>query len=86
MPPCHHNCILRDIQKINTGQLYDLNQVRDDLEDLFHHEPARLHEIMEKIQIVNEKLREKLARAHHLIYCIENGCDVCYPENGVLFE
>ena len=24
MSPCHHNCILRNIQKINKGQLYDL--------------------------------------------------------------
>ena len=81
MSPCHHNCILRDIQKMNTSQLYDLNRVRVDLEDLFHHEPARLHEIVEKIPIVNDKLREKLA-----IYCIENGCDVCYPDDGVLFK
>ena len=41
---------------------------------------------MEKTRIVNDKIREKLARARHLIYCIENGCDVCYPDDGVLFE
>ena len=33
-------CTLRDIQKINTGQLCDLNQAREDLEDLCHHEPG----------------------------------------------
>ena len=86
MSPCHHICILRDIQKINTGQLYDLNKVREDLEDLCHQEPARHHEIMEKIQIINEKLRKKLARAHHLIYCIENSCNVCYLDDRVLLE
>ena len=86
MPPCHHDCILRDIQTIKTGQLYDLNQVREDLEDLFHYEPARLHKIVEKIRTVNEKLHEKLARACYLIYCIENGCDVCYPGDRVLFK
>ena len=82
----HHDCIFREIQKINTGQLYDLNQVREDLKDLFHHEPARLHKIMEKIGTVKEKLREKLAMARHLIYCIENSCDVCYPGDGVRYE
>ena len=60
--------------------------MREDFEDLLHHKPARLHEIMEEIRIINEKLLEKLARARHLIYCIENGCDVCYPDDGVLFE
>ena len=79
-------CTLRDIQKINTGQLCDLNQAREDLEDLCHHEPARRQEIMAKLQIINDKLRDKLARARHLIHCIENGCDVCQPDNGVPFE
>ena len=73
-------------QESGQSQLYDLKQVREDLEDLFHHKPARLHEIMEKIRIVNEKLCEKLARARRLIYCVENCCDVCYPDVGVLFE
>ena len=86
MYPCHQNCTLRDIRKINTNQLYDLNQVREDLEDLLHHEPARLQEITEKTRILNDKIREKLARARQLNYCIENGCDVCYPDGRVCFE
>ena len=68
------------------NQLYNLNQVREDLEDLPHHEPARLQEITEKTRILNDKIREKLARARQLNYCIENGCDVCYQDGGVCFE
>ena len=68
------------------SQLNDLNQVRMDLEDILQLEPAHLHEFMEKTRIVNKKIRQKLARARRLIYCIENGCDVCHPDDGVLFE
>ena len=67
MPLCRPDCILLDIQRINTGQLADLNQIREDLEDLFYHEPAGLDNIMAKLRIVNNELREKLARACHLI-------------------
>ena len=86
MNPCYQDCALRNIMNINTNQLYDLNQVREDLEDLLHHEPARLQEITEKSRILNDKLCEKLARARHLNYCIEKGCDVCFPDSGVFFE
>ena len=86
MYPCHQNCTLHDIRKINTSQLYNLNKVREDLEDLLHHEPAQLQEIKEKSRIVNDKIREKLAIARHLNYCIENGWDVCFPDDGVYFE
>ena len=44
------------------------------------------HNIMEKLRIVNNKYREKLARARHLIYCIKNSCDVCYLDDRVPFE
>ena len=86
MYPCHQNCTLRDIQKAIMNQLYNLNQVREDLEDLLHHEPARSQEVTEKTRILNDKIREKLARTRQLNYCIENGCDVCYPDGGVYFE
>ena len=86
MYPCHPNCILRDVQKANTKQLHDLNQVREDLEDLLHHEPSRRQEVAEKTRILNDKLREKLTRTRQLNHCIENGCDVCYPDGGVCFE
>ena len=86
MPQCQQNCTLRDIQKLNTSQLHDLYQVRENLEDLLHHEPARLQEITEKTRFVCDKIREKLTRTRHLTYCIERGCDVCYPDDGVQFE
>ena len=59
MPLRYHNCELRDIMRINTRQLYDLNQVRMDLEDLLFHEPAQRHNIMEKLRIVINKMHEK---------------------------
>ena len=71
--------------RINTRQLYNLNQVSMDLEDLLFHKPAWHHNIMEKLRIVIDKMHDKLARAHHLIYHIMNGCDICY-NNGVLFK
>ena len=86
MNPCYQECALHNIMNINTNQLYDLNQVREDLEDLLHHEPARFQEITEKSRIVNDKIREKLARSRHLIYCIEKGCNTCFPDSGVVFE
>ena len=83
---CHRECALRKIMNIQTNQLNDLNQIREDLEDLLHHEPARFQEIKEKTQVVNEKIREKLARSRQLMYCIEKGCDTCSPDNGVAYE
>ena len=61
-------------------------QAREDLKELGHHEPARRMEIMAKLQTINNILRDKLARARHLLYCIENGCIICHPDNGVSFE
>ena len=86
MSPCYQKCTLRDIQKINTGQLRNLNQTREDLEHLCYHEPAQRQEIMAKLHIINDKLRDKLARARQPIYCIENGCDICHPDHEVPFE
>ena len=83
---CHQECALRKIMSIQTNQLNDLNQIREDLEDLLHHEPARFQEIKGKTQAVNEKIRAKLARSRRLMYCIEKGCDACFPDNGVAYE
>ena len=85
MTQCQQYCTLRDIQKHNTSQLHDLNQVRENLEDLLLHEPSRHQEIDEKTRFVWDKIREKLTRSRQLTYCIERGCDVCYPD-GVKFE
>ena len=59
MLPGH--CTLRNILQINKGQPRDLNQVREDLDDLCYHEPARCREVTAKLNIVNEMLRDKLA-------------------------
>ena len=39
-----------------------------------------------KLPIVNGKIREKLAEARRLILCIEFGCDICHPDQGVAYE
>ena len=70
MSPCHYDCSLGDILLIKKRQLADLNQVRENIDV-----PARYQEVTTKLNIVNGMLRDKLAEAHHLILCIEFGCD-----------
>ena len=41
--------------------------------------PRRLHEVVTKQE-------EKLKDARHLIFCLENGCEVCFPDGGVKYE
>ena len=77
---------LRSILQITTSQLACLNQTRDDLDDLVYHVPARRQEVAEKLGIVNRKIREKLAEARRLILCIEFGCNICHPDQGVAYE
>ena len=31
-------------------------------------------------------IRDKLAEPRHLILCIEYGCDICHPDQGVAYE
>ena len=50
------------------------------------HEPARRQEVTEKLNVVNGMLRDKLAKARRLILCIEFGCDICHPDQGVAYE
>ena len=57
--------------------------MREDLDDLCYHKPARHQEVEAKPSIVNEMLRDTLAEARHLILCIEYGCDMCHPDQGV---
>ena len=85
MPQCHQFCTLREIKKYTTNQLYDLNKIRESLEDLLYHEPGRRLEIEEKSRFICEKIREKLSKSRHITYSIERGCDICY-ENGAKFE
>ena len=86
MPPCHQNCSLRSILQITTSQLAHLNKTRNDLEDLAYHVPARRQEVAEKLGIVNRKIHEKLAEASQLVHCIELGCNLCHPYQGVAYE
>ena len=81
---CHPvpSVIFRKLTQAN----YVTSTKRKKISKTCHHESARRQEIMAKLQIINDKLRDKLARARHLIHCIENGCDVCQPDNGVPFE
>ena len=85
MPQCHQLCTLWEIKKCTTNQLYDLNKVRESLEDLLYHEPGRRLEVEEKSRFFCEQIREKLSKSRHIIYIIERGCDICY-ENGAKFE
>ena len=41
---------------------------------------------MTKLQVVNDMQKEKLKDARHLIFCLENGCKVCFPDGGVKYE
>ena len=41
---------------------------------------------MTKLQVVNDKQEEKLKDTRHLIFCLENGCEVCFPDGGVKYE
>ena len=86
MLPCNYNCSLCDILQINRRQLADLNQVREYLDDLCYHEPTRHQEVAAKLNIVNGMLRDKLAKARHLILCIKFGCYICHPDQGVAYE
>ena len=86
MLPCRQDCSLRNILQINKRQLADHNQAREDLDDMCYHEPARHQEVTAKLNVVNGMLRDKLAGAHRLILCIEFGCDICHPDQGVAYE
>lgn len=39
-----------------------------------------------KLQIINDIQKEKLKDAWHLLSCLEKGCEVCFPDEGVKYE
>ena len=86
MPPCLQDCSLRNILLIKKRQLADLNQAREDLDDLCYHDPTRHQEVTVKLNVINWMLRDKLAEARRLILCIEFSCDICHPDQGVAYE
>ena len=61
-------------------------QLIEDLSDLQHNEPGRLHEVVTKLQIINDVQKEKLKDARHLLSYLEKGCEVCFPDEGVKYE
>ena len=83
---CNNGCLLRSIldETVKKIQLY--NEIKNDLSDLLHNEPARIVERITKIQTKNTVLKEKLKDAQHLLHCLQNGCEVCFPEEGVKYE
>ena len=86
MLPCHYACTLCDFLQIKKRQLADLNQVREDLDDLCYHKPNRRQKVTAKLNIVNEMIHDKLDEARHLILCIEFGCNICHPNQGAAYE
>ena len=80
------DCLLRAIlDKITRRILFNCELIAD-LSDLQHNEPERLHEVVTKLQVVNDVQKEKLKDAQHLLFCLENGCEVCFPDGGVKYE
>ena len=59
---------------------------REDLEDLHYNEPSLRENTSLKIDIVDAKIYELFPRVQRLQYCLDNGCDVCYPGSGIPFE
>ena len=86
MPPCLHNCTIRNLLKIAMKELDNLNHVREDLDDLSFNEPGRLAEITAKLKAVAEIEDRKMAEARTLITYTEFGCELCHPEVGLILE
>ena len=83
---CKEVCLLRDILNSITRRLKFNCELIAGLADLHYNQPRRLHKVVAKLQIVNDIQKEKLEDAQHLIFCLENGCDVCFPDGGVNYE
>ena len=74
------DCLLRPTLD-KTMRRIQLNcKIIPDLSEL-HNEPARLVEVITKLQITNKKLKD----AQHLLHCLENDCEVCFPDEGVKY-
>ena len=75
------DCLLRPTLD-KTMRRIQLNcKIIPDLSEL-HNEPARLVEVITKLQITNNVQKEKLKDAQHLLHCLENDCEVCFPDEG----
>ena len=83
---CNKECLLRSILEKTVKRIQLYNEIENDLSDLLHNEPARIVEIITKLQTTNIVLKEKLKDAQHLLHCLENGCEVCFPDEGVKYK
>ena len=83
---CKKDCLLRVILDKITRRIQFNSELIADLSDLQHNEPERLHEVVTKLEVVNDVQKEKLKDARHLLFCLENGCEVCFPDGGVKYE
>ena len=83
---CKEDCLLRVILEKTTRRIQFNCELIADLSDLQHNEPGRLHEVVTKLQIINDVRKEKLKDARHLLSCLEKGCEVCFPDEGVKYE
>ena len=63
---CKEDCLLRVILEKTTRRIQFNCELIADLWDLQHNEPGRLHEVVTKLQIINDVQKEKLKDARHL--------------------
>ena len=38
------------------------------------------------METTNAVLKEKLKDTQHLLHCLQNGCEVCFPDQGVKYK
>ena len=86
MPPCAPSCFLRSILRRTKRLLEKQLEIREDLEDLHHNEPASREATRLKINTIEITIKEHSLRAQRLQNCLDNGCDDCFPETGTPYE
>jgi hypothetical protein len=86
MPPCAPSCFLWSILKRTKRLLERHFEVREDLEDLLLNKPAWREATMQKIDAIEKTIKVHSLKAVELQNCLDNGCDDCFPENGVPYE
>jgi hypothetical protein len=86
MPPCAPSCFLRSILRRTKRLLEKQFEIREDLEDLHHNEPALRDAMRQKINTIEITIKEHSLRAQRLQNCLNNGCDDCFPKSGTPYE
>ena len=54
--------------------------------NLHHNEPALRENTRVKIDIIDSNIHECTLKVQKLQYCLDNGCDVCFPGSGIPLE